>query len=65
MIERIFDCKSGWKKKGVKNSIRKNSVELQVLPFFSFLRSTQVTNRASGDVDDSGELPLVPQEVDS
>ena len=44
------------KKKGVKNSIRKISVELQALPFFSVIQRTQVTDRASGDVDDSGEL---------
>ena len=44
------------KKKGVKNSIRKISVELQALPFFSVIRHTQVTDRASGDVDDSRKL---------
>ena len=52
------DYKSIGKKKGeVKNSIRKISVELQALPFFSVTRRTQVTDRVSGDVDDSGELP--------
>ena len=47
----------------MRNSFEKKSVELQALPFFSVIRHTQVTDRASGDMDDSGELPLVPQEV--
>ena len=29
---------------------------LQALPFFSVIRHTQVTDRESGDIDDSGEL---------